>query len=152
MKSAIPACGALGLALTSCQTNPNEASSGELKPISRKVDLNRFMGDWYVHGNIPVFIEKDAYNAKESYELAEDGTIPTTFTFNKGALDGPLKTYSPKGFVYNKETNAEWRMRFIWPFKASYLITYLSDDFETVIIGVPSRKYAMDHGANQGSD
>lgn len=142
MSALIPACGALTMGLTNCSTNPSEAASGELKPISRKIDLNRFTGDWYVHGNIPTFIEKEAYNAKESYELAEDGTIPTTFTFNKGSLDGPLKTYHPKGFVYNDETKAEWRMQFIWPFKASYLITYLSEDYETVIVGVPSRKYA----------
>ena len=100
------------------------------------------MGDWYVIGNIPTFLEKDAYNTKESYKLAEDGTIPTTFTFNKGGFDGPLKTMHPKGFVDNKESNAEWRMQFLWPFKADYLITYLSDDYQTTIIGVPDRKYA----------
>ena len=44
------------------------------------VDLERFMGDWYVIANIPTFIEKNAYNAVESYRLAEDGTIETTFT------------------------------------------------------------------------
>jgi apolipoprotein D and lipocalin family protein len=143
MKQTImPACGVLMMGLTSCTTNPGKEYIGELKPISRKVDLERFMGDWYVHGNIPVFIEKEAFNAKETYELAEDGTIPTTFSFNKGALDGPLKIYKPKGFVYNEETNAEWRMQFLWPFKAAFLITYLSEDYETVIVGVPNRKYA----------
>jgi apolipoprotein D and lipocalin family protein len=33
-------------------------------------------------------------------------------------------------------------MQFLWPFKAAFLITYLSDDYQSVIIGVPSRKYA----------
>ena len=132
------ATGALGM--TSCQTTskPDE----KLKPISSHVDLKRFMGDWYVIGNIPTFIETEAYNSKETYELAEDGTIPTTFTLNKGSFDGPLKTYNPKGFIHNEETNAEWRMQFIWPFKSDYLITYLSPDYQTTIVGVPSRKYA----------
>ena len=133
--------GALALALANCQTSQT-GTSGKLQPMSKHVDLKRFMGDWYVHGNIPTFIEKEAFNAVESYELAEDGTIPTTFTFNKGGLDGPLKSYHPKGFVFDEETNAEWRMQFIWPFKADYLITYLSDDYREVIVGVPSRKYA----------
>ena len=66
------------------------------------VDLNRFMGDWYVIANIPTTIEKDAYNAVESYRLAEDGTIETTFTFNKGGFDGPLKTYHPRGYIQDK--------------------------------------------------
>ena len=42
-----------------------------MKPIHtvEKVDLNRFIGDWYVIANIPTFIEKDAYNAIETYRL-----------------------------------------------------------------------------------
>ena len=27
------------------------------------VDINKFMGDWYVIAHIPAFIEKNAYNA-----------------------------------------------------------------------------------------
>jgi len=136
-------CGAAGLALTGCQDlSMSQKGGGELQPIAKHVDLSRFMGDWYVIAHIPIFLEKDAYNAVESYELAEDGSIPTTFRFNKGSFDGPLKTMNPKGFVYNKKTNAEWRMQFLWPFKAAYLITYLGDDYQTTIIGVPSRKYA----------
>ncbi|MDP6879185.1 MAG: lipocalin family protein, partial [Candidatus Marinimicrobia bacterium] len=30
------------------------------------VDLEKFMGDWYVIANIPTFIEKGAVNAIES--------------------------------------------------------------------------------------
>ena len=100
------------------------------------------MGDWYVIAHIPTFIEKEAYNAVESYQLAPDGTVATTFFFNKGSFDGPVKTYKPRGFVYNRETNSEWRMRFVWPFKAAYLITYLDDNYETTVIGVPGRDYA----------
>ena len=136
--------GLAGAALCSCQT---PGSVGTVKPeplraMSEKVDVSGFMGDWFVIAHIPTFIEKDAYNAVESYELAADGvTIPTTFRFNKGSYDGPVKTYRPKGFIHNPETNAEWRMQFVWPFKAAYLITYLSADGQTTIIGVPSRKY-----------
>lgn len=112
-----------------------------LRAIERHVDLKKFMGDWYVIAHIPTFIETQAYNAVESYRLDPDGTIATTFTFNKGSLDGPFKTYNPRGFVFNRETNAEWRMQFVWPFKAAFLITSLSDDYQTTIIGVPDRKY-----------
>ena len=45
----------------------------------KHVDLDRFMGDWYVIANIPTFIETDAYNAIETYQLNNDGTIATTF-------------------------------------------------------------------------
>jgi len=133
---ALKSTGVLSLILMvwGCQT---------MKPIQtvESVDLKRFMGDWYVIASIPTFIETDAYNAVESYKLAQDGTIETTFRFNKGGLQGPLKTYTPRGFVEDKQSNAVWGMQFIWPFKAEYRIIYLSDDYEQTIIGRTKRDY-----------
>jgi apolipoprotein D and lipocalin family protein len=116
-----------------------------LEAMDRRVDLERFMGDWYVIGFIPVtipfFSEEGAHNGVESYRLGDEGVIETTYTFRKGAFDGPEKRLTPKGWVYNEETNAEWRMQFLWPFKAAYLIVYLDEDYQRTIIGVPNRKY-----------
>jgi apolipoprotein D and lipocalin family protein len=111
-----------------------------LKTVA-SVDIQRFMGDWYVIANIPTSIEKEAYNAVESYRLDADGTIATTFTFHKGAFDGPLKTYKPRGFIRNTTSNAEWGMRFIWPIKAEYLITYLNENYTRTIIARNKRDY-----------
>lgn len=105
------------------------------------VDLDRFMGDWYVIASIPTFIEKDAFNAIESYELNADGTIATTFTFNKGGFDGKPKSYHPKGFVVENTGNAVWKMQFVWPFKAEYRIISLTDDYQQTVIGRSKRDY-----------
>ncbi|MFM7554740.1 MAG: lipocalin family protein, partial [Verrucomicrobiota bacterium] len=116
---------ALAALTCGCQSPPSGADAARREPlraIDRPVDLQRFMGDWHVIAHIPTFIEKDAHNGVESYRLAPDGTIPTTYVFNDGAFDGPTRTYRPRGFVHNRQTNAEWRMRFVWPFKAAYLI------------------------------
>ena len=129
----------LAMFCSGCQFGSD--SKPPLRAIDRRVDLNRFMGDWYVIAHIPTFIEDDAFNGVESYKLDPDGTIATTYVFNAGDFTGPLKTYHPRGFVHNLETNAEWRMQFIWPFKATYLIAYLDDTYETTIIGVPDRGY-----------
>ena len=132
------------LVMTAC------ASTGQppLQAIDSKVDIERFMGDWYVIGSIPIdipllpmFSEKDAHNAVESYRLTPEGVIETTYTFRKGAFDGPEKRFTPKGRVYNQETNAEWRMQFFWPFESAYLIIYLDKNYQETIIGVPDRKY-----------
>ena len=114
-----------------------------MKPIETVdyVDLNRFMGDWYVIANIPTFIETDAYNAIESYRLNKDGTVATTFRFNKGSSDGPLKEYHPRGFVRDAQSNAVWGMQFVWPFKAEYRIIYLNDDYSVTVIGRTKRDY-----------
>jgi apolipoprotein D and lipocalin family protein len=120
--------------LAACQT---------LQPIHTvaSVDLKRFMGDWYVIANIPTFIEKDVYNAVESYRLDNDGTILTTFRFNKGSFDGPLKVYKPRGFVRDKASNAVWGMQFVWPIKAEYRIIYLTQDYSQTVIGRSKRDY-----------
>jgi apolipoprotein D and lipocalin family protein len=114
---------------------------GEPMETVPHVDLNRFMGDWYVVANIPTFVEKGAYNPVESYAMNPDGTIATTFTFNKDAFDGPKKTYHPTGFVLDKQSNAHWGMQFIWPIKADYRIIYLDDDYQLTVIGRAKRDY-----------
>lgn len=105
------------------------------------VDIQRFMGDWYVIAHIPTWIEKDAYNAVESYSLNADGTVQTTFTFNAGGPDGPLKEYHPKGFIRAGSANAVWGMQFLWPFKAEYRIIYLNADYTQTVIGRTQRDY-----------
>jgi apolipoprotein D and lipocalin family protein len=121
--------------LAACGTN-----MPELKPVDH-VDIPRFMGDWYVIANIPTFIEKGAHNAVETYELNDDGTIATTFTFRDGAFDGEKKVHTPKGFVTDHPSNAVWGMRFIWPIKADYRIIYLDDSYSTTVIGRNKRDY-----------
>ncbi len=114
----------------------------EKMPTVPYVDIDRFMGDWYVIAHIPAPLEGNAYNEIESYERRDDGKIQTTLTFNKGAFDGPLKTYKPVATIHNRDTNAEWRMQFVWPFKSEYLIVELDDDYSNTIIGRSKRDYA----------
>ena len=109
--------------------------------LAEKVDLQRFMGDWYVIANIPTFIEKGAHNAVESYRLDDDGSIATTFTFRADSFDGPQKKYTPRGFVQDRESNAVWGMQFLWPFKSDFRIVYLSSDYGQTVIGREARDY-----------
>ena len=113
------------------------------KPIKTAdyVDLNRFMGKWYVIANIPTFIEKGAHNAVETYEKNLDGSIATTFYFNKDSFDGELVTYHPVGTVVDKDSNAVWEMQFVWPFKADYRIVHVDEDYQVTIIGRNKRDY-----------
>lgn len=116
------------------------ASYAPMKTVD-SVDIQQFMGDWYVIANIPTFIEKDAFNAVESYRLQNDGSIATTFTFNKGSFDGELKTYNPTGYIKDRTSNAIWGMQFIWPVKADYRIVFLDENYQNTIIGRSARDY-----------
>ncbi len=123
------------IALSACAGN-----GPEMKTVDY-VDIDRFMGPWYVIANIPTFLEKGAYNAVETYSLNDDGTIATTFTFRKDSFDGKAKEYNPKAFVLDTETNARWGMRFVWPIKADYRIVYLDDDYTMTIIARQKRDF-----------
>ncbi len=140
------------LVLTGCAAERTELATVDY------VDLDRFMGDWYVIANIPTFLEKGAHNAVETYALNDDGTIDTTFTFRDGSFDGKLKDYNPRGFIKDTETNALWGMRFVWPIKADYRVVYLDEDYSITIIGrqkrdfvwVMARQPSIDEATYQG--
>ena len=129
--------GLLGLFCAGCTTT---ASRPPL-PTVPQVDLPRFMGPWYVIACIPTFIETQAHNAIEEYALAPDGTIATTFTFNEGSFDGPVKRYHPRGFVRDPVNRSTWGMQFLWPFKSEFLITHLAPDYSWTVIGRNRRDY-----------
>lgn len=111
-------------------------------PMPVLVDLDRFMGRWYVIGYTPIVVDKQAHNAIEHYRLDSDAKIQTTYQFRDGGFDGEIKTYTPVGWVHNQANNAEWRMQFIWPLRADYVILHVDEDYTETIIAHPNRKYA----------
>ena len=126
---------ALASLLGACATDRPELETVDF------VDLDQFMGDWYVIANIPTFIEKGAHNAVETYAMNDDGTVDTRFAFYRDSFDGKFKEYNPRGFIQDTESNALWGMRFVWPFKADYRIIYLNDDYSQTIIGRQKRDF-----------
>jgi len=110
--------------------------------VAAHVDIPRFMGDWYVIGCIPTSIERAAYAPKESYRLDSRGRVQTVFTFRRGAFDGPVKRYTPTGFVHEESGGAIWGMQFIWPVKSDYRIMYVDPGYTMTVIGREKRDYA----------
>jgi len=92
------------------------------------------MGDWYVIAHIPMAAEAEAHEAVESYELAEDGTIDVRFRFCEGALDGPPEEFTFRGWVHDPATNAEWRVRPVWPLAFRYQIIELDPEYTTTVV------------------
>ena len=74
--------------------------------------------------------------------MDSDDKIQTTYQFRDGSFDGELKEFTPVGWVHDAETNAEWRMQFLWPFRAKYIILHVDSDYSETIIAHPNRKYA----------
>ncbi|MBF88786.1 MAG: hypothetical protein CMG75_03835 [Candidatus Marinimicrobia bacterium] len=112
----------------------------KLQPVEY-VDLDKFMGDWYVIANIPTWIEKGAHNALEQYFWNDKGYIDVIFSFNQDSFSGTPKKLTQKAYIYNKKTNAEWRIQPFWPLKLPYLVIDLDEEYSYTVIGYPSRKF-----------
>ena len=75
------------------------------------VDLDRYLGRWYVIANIPYFLEQGKVASYDTYSRRPDGKLGNDFTFRKGNFEAPEKTWHGVGEIINKETNAEWKIR-----------------------------------------
>ena len=108
--------------------------------IAANLDLERFMGRWYVIASIPTPFERDAFNAVEEYTWLGDGKVATRFTYNKGAFDGPVKETNTTGYV-SRENDAIWGMQFVWPFKADYRISHVDSAHSVTIVARQKRDF-----------
>ncbi|MDX1609168.1 MAG: lipocalin family protein [Halofilum sp. (in: g-proteobacteria)] len=124
----------LALALGACSVMPPQEF-----PRAERVDLERYMGTWYVIAHIPARAERNAYNAIERYEQVEPGVIATVFTFREGAFDGEAERMEPTGYVLEGTGNAVWAMQFFWPLRFEFTISHVSPDYDTTIIARSAR-------------
>jgi apolipoprotein D and lipocalin family protein len=132
------------LSLLSTCVSCSTMKSDPLPPLQTVpyVDLQRYMGDWFVYAHIPYALEKGKVGTLDRYALRPDGRIDNIFLFRKGSLDAPLKAWNGVAWVHDKTTNAEWRVQFIWPLRVTYLIIDLDPQYQWSVIGYPNRKLA----------
>ena len=106
----------------------------------KNVDIERFMGKWYVIAIIPNWIEKNPYNSIEEYSLNEKGYIDVKYTFNQDGFDGKKRILRQKAFIENIETKSEWSIQPFWPLRFPYYIIDLDENYSYTVIGYPNRK------------
>lgn len=125
-----------------CTSSPMAKSS--LPPLRTvpHVDLDRYLGRWYVIANIPYFLEKGKVASYDTYTRRPDGRLGNDFTFRSGGFDAPEKTWHGVAWVTNPATNAEWKVRFLWPLTTTYLVLELDPDYRWAVVGTPNRQLA----------
>ncbi len=132
----IPLLALATFTFTSCTTAPKPAP---LRMVAH-VDLNRYMGNWYVIANIPYFLENGKVASFDTYSMRPDGRMNNVFTFRKGAFTAPEKSWHGVAWVVNQESNAEWKVRFLWPFTSTYLVLELDPDYRWAVVATPGHK------------
>lgn len=117
-------------------------STGSSMNTVNKVDIPQFMGKWYVLAGRFTFLEVDVHNGVESYTWNEkENRIDIDFTYRQGGFDGKEKSVPQKGWIYNQNSGAHWKVSPLWPLKFDYLVVALDDNYQWTAIGVPDQKY-----------
>ena len=116
--------------------------TGAMDPINtvNELELQRFMGDWYVLADVATPFDKDAYEPTEHYVLKPDGMVDTTYRYQKGGATGDFKSRTMTARP-NPENPSVWGMRLFWPFEADYRIAHIHPEYETTIVARNKRDF-----------
>lgn len=122
------------------------AKDKPLKTVD-KVELDRYLGVWYEVARKPLsFQNKCDRNVTATYTLNENGNVNVD---NKCVMkDGTLTQSSGEAYIQNSPFNTKLKVSFLpsairWlPFgRGDYWILKIDEDYQTVLVGEPGRKY-----------
>jgi apolipoprotein D and lipocalin family protein len=138
----------LGLGgMVSLQASPVLAEDLPEVQVVDFLDVERFMGTWYLIAAIPSKFERQCDSGQTAeYTLLDDGTVHVDNSCYR--TFGTVASRAGRAFVVDEETNAKLAVSFVrffgvWPFRGSYWVVELGDDddYGYVVIGHPTRDY-----------
>lgn len=118
--------------------NPNPLASQPLK-LAAAVDLDRYMGRWYIIANIPYFAERGYVGSYVEYRRREDGRIDDLFFGHKKSFDAPITEHDLVDDVIAGSGNARWNACIWGPVCFDYLILEVDADYRHALIGYPGK-------------
>jgi len=120
------------------------ARATPLTASSTEIDIERFMGRWYVIANIPSAFDKGTINNIEEYTWDPIKRIVKVNFFYGNSRNERVSVLKQKAVVKNA-ANTEWaispKIGLYLPVAIPYLIVDCADDYSSTIIGVPDRTY-----------
>ncbi len=113
--------------------------------VADYVDVEQFMGTWYLIAEIPSFFERACAGGQTAqYSLNPDGSVSVINSCFRAS--GTPYSRRAKAFVVDTETNAKLEVGFV-PlfnyrfFRGDYWIMEVGDDYEYAVVGHPTREY-----------
>ena len=109
----------------------------------KNLDINKFMGKWFVIAAIPTFVEENCENAYDTYSLNQDGTISINYHAIKNGKEFKLKQ---KATIIDTTNKSKWSMKFVDPwipfYSAPYEIIIIEKiSYNFMVVGYPDSKY-----------
>ncbi|KGD66688.1 outer membrane lipoprotein Blc [Alcanivorax nanhaiticus] len=125
------------------------AGCGEEKPLAtvKQVDLQQYAGTWYEIARLPQWFQRGCYDSTATYSLNDDGTVKVVNRCQRAGEDaseavGTARVVADSGNARLKVRFDNWISRLIPTItEGNYWIIALDQDYQTVVIGEPSREY-----------
>jgi len=132
------------LLITACSStkpppNPNPRAAVPLV-LAPDVDLQRYVGRWYVIANIPYSAERGYVGSYDEYQLLPDGGVSDSYFGHKQRFEAPLKQKKLKVQILPGSHNAVWRASPFWPLFYNFMILYVDSEYRFALLGFPSKE------------
>ena len=95
-------------------------------PAVEKFDLKRYCGRWYEIARLHNWFERGMSDVIATYSLEPDGSVKVV---NQGVRHGKKVTAIGKAMVAGKRGQGELQVSFQWPFRGSYRVIWLNDNY-----------------------
>lgn len=108
---------------------------------SAPVDLQRFMGRWYVIGRVPNFVERGHVASVNDYSLRGEGKIAIRYQYREGFSE-PLEELHVRASVDPDSGNRRWRTWFYKVIPTRTRVLEVAPDYSWALLGYPGREMA----------
>lgn len=105
------------------------------------VDLQRFMGRWYVIGRVPNFIERGHVASVNTYSLRGGDKVSVRYQYREGFAE-PEEEITLRARVDEDSGNRRWRTWFYKVVPTHSRILEVAPDYSWALIGYPGREMA----------
>lgn len=105
------------------------------------VNLQRFMGTWYVIGRVPNFIERGHVASVNEYTLRDGQKVGIVYRYRDG-FDEPVEEIKARASVDEDSGNHDWRTWFYRIVPTNSRVLEVAPDYSWALIGYPGREMA----------
>lgn len=132
----------LVLPLAHAQSQAPEPATTTVQGIADgPIDLQRFMGRWYVIGRVPNFIERGHVASVNTYTLQGDDKVSIQYQYRDG-FGEPEQQLELRARVDTDSGNRRWRTWFYKVVPTHSRILEVAPDYSWALIGYPGREMA----------
>ncbi|WP_045728385.1 lipocalin family protein [Xanthomonas sp. GPE 39] len=131
----------LGILAPASTVRAKSQSPQEQETAQPPIDLQRFMGRWYVIAHIPYFAERGHVASSDEYTLKDNGKIAVRYQYRKG-FDEPIKEITSHATINEGTGNHRWTTWFFAVLPTKYRILEVAPDYSWALIDYPGRDLA----------